>query len=46
MPTLTSSPDNCGAVSDEHGERLHQDIVAMEKMYARKWSPAILANYC
>jgi len=24
-------PDNCGAVSDEHGERFHQDISLMEK---------------
>jgi hypothetical protein len=22
-------PDNCGAVSDEHGERFHQDISSM-----------------
>ncbi|UYV80508.1 hypothetical protein LAZ67_19000385 [Cordylochernes scorpioides] len=26
-------PDNLGAVSDEHGERLHQDISSMEKRY-------------
>ena len=24
-------PDNLGAVSDEHGERFHQDISALEK---------------
>ncbi|PNF40333.1 hypothetical protein B7P43_G04516 [Cryptotermes secundus] len=33
-------PENCGAVSDTHGERF-QDIAATEK-----WSPAILAEYC
>ncbi|UYV76679.1 hypothetical protein LAZ67_14001721, partial [Cordylochernes scorpioides] len=26
-------PDNLGAVSDEHGERFHQDISSMEKQY-------------
>ncbi|GBN86114.1 hypothetical protein AVEN_76410-1, partial [Araneus ventricosus] len=25
--------DNCGQVSDEHGERFHQDIANMEKRY-------------
>ena len=24
-------PDNCGMVSDEHGERFHQEIATMEK---------------
>ncbi|UYV70837.1 hypothetical protein LAZ67_8000790 [Cordylochernes scorpioides] len=35
-----------GAVSDEHGERFHQDISSMEKRYQGKWSPAMLADYC
>ena len=39
-------PQNCGAVSDEHGERFHQDIAAMEKWYQGKWSPSMLADYC
>jgi hypothetical protein len=26
-------PENCGALSDEHGERIHRDIAAMEKRY-------------
>jgi hypothetical protein len=26
-------PENLGAVSDEHGERFHQDIPNMEKRY-------------
>ena len=26
-------PENCGVVSDEHGERFHQDISSMEKRY-------------
>jgi len=36
---------NCGAVSDEHGERFHQDISSMEKNQG-KWNCAILADYC
>jgi len=39
-------PENCGAVSDGHGERFHQDISSMEKRYQGKWSCAMLANYC
>jgi len=31
-------PENCGAVSDEHGERFHQDISSMEKRYQGKWN--------
>jgi len=33
-------------VSDEHGERFHQDISSMEKRYQGKWNCAILADYC
>ena len=29
-------PPNLGAVSDEQGERFHQDIAIMEKRYQRK----------
>jgi len=36
---------NCGAVTDEHGERFHQDIAAMEKRYQGKWSSSMLADY-
>jgi len=31
-------PENLGDVSDEHGERLRQDIMAMEKWYLGKWT--------
>ncbi|XP_036357596.1 uncharacterized protein LOC118762843 [Octopus sinensis] len=41
-----SSTDNLGAVSDEHGERFHQDISAMEKWYQGFWNDSILADYC
>jgi len=39
-------PENCGSVSDEHGEGFHQDIAAMEGRYKGKWSPLFLADYC
>jgi len=38
--------ENCGAVSDEYGERFHQDISLMEKRYEGKWNCAILTDYC
>jgi len=31
-------PENLSKVSDEHGERFHQDIMAMEKRYQGKWT--------
>ncbi|UYV69537.1 hypothetical protein LAZ67_6003922 [Cordylochernes scorpioides] len=39
-------PDNLSAVSDERGERFHQDISSMEMRYQGKWSPIMLADYC
>jgi hypothetical protein len=39
-------PDNCGIVSDEHGERFHQEIATMEKRYQGKWSTSMLADCC
>ena len=43
---LDFSPENCGAVGDEHAERFHQDISSMEKRYQGKWNCAMLADYC
>ncbi|RVE39820.1 hypothetical protein evm_015530, partial [Chilo suppressalis] len=43
---LDFCPENMGNVSDEHGERFHQDISGMEQRYQGKWSPAMLADYC
>ena len=37
---------NLGAVSDEHRERFHQDILSMETRYQGKWSSSMLADYC
>lgn len=39
-------PENLGAVSDKHGQQLHQAICTMEKRYQGKWSPGMLAGYC
>jgi hypothetical protein len=39
-------PENLGAVSDQHGERFHQDISNMEKRYQGKWSLSMLPDYC
>jgi hypothetical protein len=39
-------PDNLGAVSDEHGERFHQDISVMEKRYQGQWNARMVADYC
>ena len=33
-------------VSDEHGERFHQDITVIEKRYKGRWSQCMLADYC
>lgn len=39
-------PENLGAISDEHGERFHQDIMQIEKRYNGKLSAAMLADFC
>jgi hypothetical protein len=39
-------PPNLGAVSNECGERFHQDISVMEKRYAEKSVQNMLADYC
>jgi len=36
--------ENLGEVSDEHGERFHQDIMSMEKRYQGKWTSRMLAD--
>jgi hypothetical protein len=33
-------------VSDENGERFHQDISVMEHRYKGKWSAAMLGDHC
>ncbi|KAJ4449991.1 hypothetical protein ANN_01398 [Periplaneta americana] len=38
-------PSNFGVVSDEHEERLHQEITEMEKRYKGRSSSSMLADY-
>ena len=40
------SPENCGAVSDEHGKHFQQDFSSMEKRYKEKWNCAMLTDHC
>ncbi|GFV82760.1 uncharacterized protein TNCV_4147281 [Trichonephila clavipes] len=39
-------PKNLGAVSEEQGERLHQDIKEMERRYQGRWNVNMMADYC
>lgn len=39
-------PENLRIVSDEQGEKFHQDIKLMENRYKGKWNVTMLANYC
>lgn len=39
-------PQNLGAVSDEQGERFHQDIITMEQRYQGRWDPGMLGDHC
>lgn len=39
-------PDNLGDVSDEQGERFHQDIASMELRYQGRWDESMMGDYC
>lgn len=39
-------PSNLGAVSDEQGERFHQDVKKLEERYQGRWNAAMLGDYC
>ena len=39
-------PKNLGDVSEEQGERFHQDIRVMEERYQGRWDAAMMADYC
>lgn len=43
---LVSFSVECGAVSDEHDYRFHQDISSMEKRCKDTWNAAMIADYC
>ena len=36
---------NLGAVSEEHGERFHQDMQAMERRYQGRWDEVMMGDY-
>lgn len=39
-------PENLGSVSEEQGERFHQDIKTMETRYQGRWDTHMMADYC
>jgi hypothetical protein len=43
---LDRFPANLGAVSDEQGERFHQEIAKMEKHYKGLWTASMMGDYC
>ena len=43
---LDKFPNNLGALSDEQGERFHQDLMAVEKSYQDRSDRHVLADYC
>ena len=43
---LNKFPENLGDVSDEQGERFHQDIKAMEQRYQGRWDLHMMTDYC
>ena len=43
---LDKFPNNLGDFSEEQGERLHQDLNAMETRYQRWWDRNMLAHIC
>jgi hypothetical protein len=43
---LTFFPSNMGAVSDEHGEKFHQEMSTMEARYQGRFNPNMMGDYC
>ena len=43
---LDKFPDNLGDVSEEQGERYHQDIKVMEDRYQGRWNSYMMSDYC
>ncbi len=39
-------PPNLGDLSDEQGERFHQEMLKMEKRYQGRWDPNMMGDYC
>ena len=38
--------ENLGDLSEEQGERFHQDIKIMEERYQGRWDSHMMADYC
>ena len=36
--------ENLGDVSEEHGERFHQDILTVEKRYQARWDKSMVGD--
>ena len=43
---LDCFPHNLGDLSEEQGERFHQDIKTMEERYQGRWDTHMMADYC
>ncbi|KAK5649680.1 hypothetical protein RI129_000709 [Pyrocoelia pectoralis] len=43
---LDRFPENLGDLSEEQGERFHQDIKTMEDRYQGRWGSHMMADYC
>ena len=43
---LERFPSNFGDVSDEQGERFHQDLKDIEERYQGRWDSHMMADYC
>ncbi|ESO04311.1 hypothetical protein HELRODRAFT_172670 [Helobdella robusta] len=39
-------PENLGSMSDEQGERFHQEMKEMETRYQGRWNAVMMADYC
>lgn len=43
---LDRFPENLGDLSEEQGERFHQDIRTMEERYQGRWDAHMMADFC
>ena len=43
---LEQFPANLGDVSDEQGERFHQDMKEIEQRYQGHWDEHMMSDYC
>ena len=43
---LDRFPENLGDLSEEKGERMHQDLRVMEKRYQGFWDTNMMSDYC